>query len=53
VAPLYPGDDITDEDAVRALRGRGLVIVVGRAADPEVAVQLYRRRSRPRLNHRG
>jgi hypothetical protein len=27
------GDEITDEDAVRALRGRGLCIVVGRAAD--------------------
>jgi trehalose 6-phosphate phosphatase len=32
---LYRGDDITDEDAFRALRGIG--IIVGRPDDPEVA----------------
>jgi trehalose 6-phosphate phosphatase len=36
VAPLYLGDDITDEDAFRALSGRGIGIFVGRADDPEV-----------------
>ena len=35
--PLYLGDDITDEDAFRALRGRGIGIFVGRADDPEVS----------------
>jgi trehalose 6-phosphate phosphatase len=34
---LYLGDDITDEDAFRALRGRGVGIIVGRPDDPEVA----------------
>jgi trehalose 6-phosphate phosphatase len=33
--PLYIGDDITDEDAFRALSGRG--ILVADPADPEVA----------------
>jgi trehalose 6-phosphate phosphatase len=36
VAPLYLGDDITDEDAFRALSRRGIGIFVGRADDPEV-----------------
>lgn len=35
--PLYLGDDITDEDAFRALAGRGVGIIVGHADDPEVA----------------
>lgn len=37
VVPLYLGDDITDEDAFRALRGRGIGIIVGHPDDPEVA----------------
>lgn len=37
VVPLYLGDDITDEDAFRALRGRGVGILVGSADDPEMA----------------
>ncbi|MEO7194679.1 MAG: trehalose-phosphatase [Pseudonocardiaceae bacterium] len=37
VAPLYLGDDITDEDAFRALAGRGVGIIVGHPDDPEVA----------------
>ena len=37
VIPLYLGDDITDEDAFRALRDRGIGIFVGRADDPEVS----------------
>lgn len=36
VIPIYVGDDVTDEDAFRALEGRGLGIFVGRADDPEV-----------------
>jgi len=36
VVLLYLGDDITDEDAFRALRGRGIGIFVGRPDDPEV-----------------
>ena len=36
VAPLYLGDDITDEDAFRALSGKGIGIIVGRADDPEI-----------------
>lgn len=36
VAPLYIGDDITDEDAFQALSGRGIGIFVGSADDPEV-----------------
>jgi trehalose 6-phosphate phosphatase len=37
VIPVYLGDDITDEDAFTALRGRGVSIIVGRPDDPEVA----------------
>ena len=37
VVPLYLGDDITDEDAFRALTGRGIGIIVGHPDDPEVA----------------
>ena len=37
VVPVYVGDDITDEDAFRAIRGRGIGIVVGDAADGERA----------------
>src|SRR5262249_42106626 len=37
VVTLYVGDDITDEDAFRALAGRGLGILVGSAHDPETA----------------
>ncbi|WP_326548654.1 trehalose-phosphatase [Mycolicibacterium sp. ND9-15] len=37
VIPLYLGDDITDEDAFRALQDRGIGIFVGRADDPEVS----------------
>jgi trehalose 6-phosphate phosphatase len=37
VVPLYLGDDITDEDAFRALHGLGVGIIVSDAADPEVA----------------
>ena len=36
VVPLYLGDDITDEDAFRALADRGIGIFVGHAEDPEV-----------------
>ncbi len=37
VVPLYLGDDVTDEDAFRALAGRGVGIIVGDPDDPEVA----------------
>jgi trehalose 6-phosphate phosphatase len=36
IAPVYLGDDITDEDAFRALSGKGIGIFVGRADDPEI-----------------
>ena len=37
MVPVYLGDDITDEDAFRALTGRGIGIFVGSADDPETA----------------
>lgn len=37
VVPLYLGDDTTDEDAFRALEGRGIGIVVTRAPRPTAA----------------
>ena len=37
VVALYLGDDITDEDAFRALGGRGIGIIVGHPDDAEVA----------------
>ncbi len=37
IMPMYLGDDVTDEDAFRALAGRGIGVFVGRADDPEVA----------------
>jgi trehalose-phosphatase len=37
VVPIYLGDDITDEDAFRALAGRGIGIFVGSADNPETA----------------
>ena len=37
VVPLYLGDDITDEDAFRALSGEGIGIFVGQAEDPEIS----------------
>ncbi|TVQ37699.1 MAG: trehalose-phosphatase [Geminicoccaceae bacterium] len=36
VVPIFMGDDVTDEDAFRALEGKGLGVFVGRADDPEV-----------------
>ena len=36
VAPLYLGDDVTDEDAFRVLSGKGIGIFVGQADDPEI-----------------
>jgi trehalose 6-phosphate phosphatase len=37
VAPVYLGDDITDEHAFEALSGKGIGVFVGRADDPETA----------------
>jgi trehalose 6-phosphate phosphatase len=37
VLPLYVGDDLTDEDAFRALSGRGMGILVADPADREIA----------------
>jgi trehalose 6-phosphate phosphatase len=36
VVPIYLGDDITDEDAFRALSDRGIGVFVGQADDPEL-----------------
>ncbi len=35
VLPVYLGDDLTDEDAFRAVRGRGIGILVGDPGDAE------------------
>jgi len=40
VLPIYLGDDVTDEDAFRAVRGRGLGILVSDRPEPSAA--LYR-----------
>lgn len=37
VAPIYLGDDVTDEHAFEALAGRGLGVFVGHVSDPEFA----------------
>ena len=37
VAPIYLGDDVTDEDAFRALADRGIGIFVGDPEDPDAA----------------
>lgn len=37
VVPLYLGDDTTDEDAFRMIRGHGIGIVVGRDGHPSLA----------------
>jgi alpha,alpha-trehalase len=37
IVPLYIGDDLTDEDAFRAIRGRGISIVVSDRARPTAA----------------
>jgi trehalose 6-phosphate phosphatase len=41
VAPVYLGDDVTDEDAFRALRGRGVGVYVGdpRELDRDTAAE--------------
>jgi len=40
VCPVYFGDDKTDEDAFRALEGRGLTVRVGRPAATAAALRL-------------
>jgi len=40
VLPIYVGDDVTDENAFRAVRGRGLGILVSERSQPSAA--LYR-----------
>jgi len=40
VLPIYVGDDVTDEDAFRSVRGRGLGILVSERPQPSAA--LYR-----------
>lgn len=37
VLPVFIGDDVTDEDAFRALRGRGITVVVREQAGPTAA----------------
>ncbi len=37
VVPLYLGDDVTDEDAFRALRDDGIGVLVGDRAHPTAA----------------
>jgi len=52
VVPLYLGDDITDEDAIRVLRDVGIGIFVGQAEDPEVDDRGDRRAVRARFDGR-
>lgn len=43
VAPIYMGDDVTDEDAFRALKGRGVgILVEGAGAVPRPSAADYR-----------
>jgi trehalose 6-phosphate phosphatase len=42
VVPVYVGDDETDEDAFRAIRDRGIGIVVGDAEDERPTAATYR-----------
>jgi len=42
VLPIYVGDDLTDEDAFRALAGRGVGIAVQEAPQPTVAAYTLR-----------
>lgn len=42
VIPMYVGDDVTDEDAFRALHGRGLGVVVGEPPYPTRATYSLR-----------
>lgn len=55
VVALYLGDDLTDEDAFRALAGRGIGVLVGDPADPELAGRTtwahYRLRDVPEVQH--
>jgi len=40
--PMYLGDDVTDEDAFRALSGLGLGVLVSETARPSAAVYRLR-----------
>lgn len=42
VVPVYLGDDVTDEDAFRAIQGRGIGILVGEKPGPSAAAYSLR-----------